>query len=224
MLPPIYIRNDEKELLEVLDRYLPLSLPLVRRLQFMDFVGGKTVDSRILASFEGTSPGSSFVVAYLDYSRGPETEMWLFSSIENTMRLTSEECELGEKQLVALFRMTGEIEDEFDPPRSTPGTVMLGSVRENVLEALRRNYLVERATVPYRKFIFRTNPQQSDIALPSEDFTWGSVRQEDLAFVLSRTQIPRKELVSELTSCEVLTVGKENIGPIAKCCNVYREQ
>jgi hypothetical protein len=223
MLPPIYIRNDEKELLEVLDKYLPLSLPLIRRLQFMDFAGGKTVDSRILASFEGTSPGSSFVVAYLDYSRGPETEMWLFSSIENPTRLT-EEGELGEKQLVALFHMAGEIEDEFNPPRSTPGTVMLGSVHENVLEALRRNNLVERATVPYRKFIFHTNPQQSDIALPSEDFTWGSVRQEDLALVLSRTQIPRKELVSELTSCEVLTVGKENIGLIAKCCNIYHEQ
>lgn len=118
--------------------------------------------------------------------------MWLFSSIENT-RLASEEGQLGEKQLIALFRMSGEIEDELDQPRGTPGTVMLGSVHENVLEALRRNDTVERATVLYRKFVFHTNPKQSDIALPSEDFTWGSVRQEDLALVLSRTQIPRKE-------------------------------
>jgi hypothetical protein len=194
MLPPIYIRNDTKEVLAVLDKYLPLSLPMVRRSQFMNFAGGKTPNSRILASFEGSSPGNCFVVAYLDYSRGPETEMWLFSTIENT-RLTSEEGQLGEKQLVALFRMAGEIEDEFDQPRSTPGTVILGSVHENVLEALRRNDLVERATVPYRKFIFHINPHQSDVALPSEVFTWGSVRQEDLALVLSRTQIPRKELV-----------------------------
>jgi hypothetical protein len=145
MSPPIYIRDDAKELLGVLYKHLPLSLPLVRRLQFMDFAGGKTVNSLILASFESSSPGNSFVIAYLDYSRGPETEMWLFSSIEDT-RLTSE-GQLGEKQLVALFHMVGKIEDEFDQPRSTPGTVMLGSLHENVLEALRRNGLVERATV-----------------------------------------------------------------------------
>jgi hypothetical protein len=195
MLPPIYVRNDVKELLGVLDKYLPLSLPLLRRLQFIDFAGGKTENSHILASFESDCPGNCFAVAYLDYSRGPETEMWLFSSIENT-RLASEDGQLSEKQLVALFRMAREIEDEFDQPRRTPGTVMLGSVHENVLEALRQNDLVERATVPYRKFIFHTNPQQLDVVLPSEDFTWGSVRQEDLVLVLSRTQIPRKERVS----------------------------
>ena len=57
MLPPIYIRNDAKELLGVLD-----SKYLMRRLQFMDFAGGKTMNSRILASFESSSPGNSLVV------------------------------------------------------------------------------------------------------------------------------------------------------------------
>lgn len=52
----------------------------------------------------------------------------------HTERILAEEGQLGEKQLVALFRMA---EDE---PRSTPGTVVL---HENVLEALRRNDLVE---------------------------------------------------------------------------------
>jgi hypothetical protein len=52
----------------------------------------------------------------------------------NLCRILAEEGQLGEKRLVALFRMA---EDE---PRSTPGTVVL---HENVLEALRRNDLVE---------------------------------------------------------------------------------
>jgi hypothetical protein len=52
----------------------------------------------------------------------------------HTERILAEEGQLGEKQLVALFRMA---EDELC---STPGTVVL---HENVLEALRRNDLVE---------------------------------------------------------------------------------
>jgi hypothetical protein len=164
----------------------------------MEFSGGKTGNSCILASFENSSPGNSFVMAYLDYSRGPETEMWLFSSLENTTsHLTSEDdSQLCERQLVALFRKAGEIEDDFGQPRSTPGTVLVGSAHESVLEVLRRNHLVERETIPYCKFVFHTKFQPADITLPSEDFTWGFVRQEDLALILSRTQIPRKELVA----------------------------
>jgi hypothetical protein len=56
--------------------------------------------------------------------------------------------------------------------------------------------LVERESIPYCKFVFHTKFQPADITLPSEDFTWGSVRQEDLPLILSRTQIPRKELVA----------------------------
>lgn len=161
----------------------------------MDFAGGKTAQSCILASFEGSIPGDSFVVAYLDYSRGPETEMWLFSSLEQSPP-SQEDRKLAERQLVALVRKVGDIEDDFDQPRGTPGTVLLGSAHENVIEALRRNQLVERATVPYRKFLFNTGSQTLDIALPSQDFRWGSVRPEDLALVLSRTQIPRREFVA----------------------------
>jgi hypothetical protein len=194
MLPQIYVRNDAKDLLGVLDKYLPLSIPLVRRLQFMEFSGGKTGNSCILASFESGSPGNSFA---MDYSRGPETEMWLFSSLENTSsHLTSEDSQLCERQLVALFRKAGEIEDDFGQPRSTPGTVLVGSAHESVLEVLRRNHLVKRETIPYCKFVFHTKFQPADITLPSEDITWGSVRQEDLPLILSRTQIPRKELVA----------------------------
>lgn len=171
----------------------------------MHFAGGKTVNSCILTSFENSSPGNSFVVGYLDYSRGPETEMWLFSSLElNTHHLAPVDSQLGEKQLVALFRKAGEIEDDYDQTRSTPGTVLVGSAHKNVLEALRRHNLVERASVPYCKFIFYTMSPPSDIALPSEEFTWGSVRQEDLALVMSRTQIPRKESVLGLMSREIL--------------------
>jgi hypothetical protein len=115
--------------------------------------------------------------------------MWLFSSLQDH-RQTDEVNQLCETQLIALFRRAGEIERDFNPRRST---VLLGNVHEKVLEALRRNHLVEDASVPYLKFLFQMKPQSLNIALPSEHFSWGLVRPEDLALVISRTQIQRKE-------------------------------
>ncbi|KAI1828112.1 hypothetical protein F4861DRAFT_243876 [Xylaria intraflava] len=103
-----------KALVEVLTKFrIPYSLPLIRRLRFTGFPGGCTQHTRILwssrlpveeypASHEAgagagarSSPGTEgeagpveemipFAAAYLDFSREPETELWLYSSLEVT--------------------------------------------------------------------------------------------------------------------------------------------
>lgn len=161
----------------------------------MGLPGGATEYSHILTSFEGSDSGKSFVIAYLDYSRGPETEMWLFSSLEVGLD-TEEEVLTSEHQLVALFCRAGQIEKQLNKPRSTPGVVLLGSAHEKVIEVLQRKQLVENVTgEPYLKYIFDTQSFPQDVPLPSANFSWGSIRPQDLSLVLSRTSIPRKKLV-----------------------------
>ncbi|KAI8632300.1 hypothetical protein F5Y19DRAFT_358930 [Xylariaceae sp. FL1651] len=89
-----------------LQSYLPHSLLLIRRMRFTRFPGGITEHARVLwastvsledhlARYPDVGAGkleregggereteAPFAAAYLDFSRGPETELWLFSSTE----------------------------------------------------------------------------------------------------------------------------------------------
>jgi hypothetical protein len=162
----------------------------------MNFPGGKSETSHVLASFSQGSTGRSFVAAYLDYSRGPETEMWIFSTMEGGAQQTPDEELINEQQLFALIRRAGELEREYHQPRTTPGILLLGSCSERVLAVLHGKDLVETAKEPWLKFIFDTDSSIPDVPLPSSDFSWGTVKPHDLGLVISRTQIPRKESVT----------------------------
>jgi hypothetical protein len=180
---------------DTLDGLLPQSLPLLRRLQFMNFSGGRTPSSHVLTSFSGKEPGRSFVMAYLDYSRGPETEMWLFSSLELSDR-TQEEERQGEKLLVSLFRYAQKLERSYQNSRETPGILLIGTIHERVLQFLQNQELLFDATVPHYKFIFHADTLPPPLSLPSKDYAWSTISREDIPLVLSRTSIPRKELSS----------------------------
>jgi len=72
-------------LLALLEKYVPQSLPLLRRLQFTARLGGTTADTHILfASREGDDAPDLFAAAYVDLAKGPETEMWAFCSLEGS--------------------------------------------------------------------------------------------------------------------------------------------
>jgi hypothetical protein len=159
----------------------------------MNLPGGCTVNSHILASFSKAAPveDESFVVAYLDLSRGPETEMWMYSSYENPgLRQNVNQAESK------ILQMIGHIKDltkkyEETGKRETPGIVLIGTLEEKVLKFLKARGIVSQMSIPHFKFIFRKKdlPVQKDLPTGME---WGIVREEDLKLVLSRTQIPRK--------------------------------
>ncbi|KAH6634441.1 hypothetical protein B0J18DRAFT_416242 [Chaetomium sp. MPI-SDFR-AT-0129] len=89
-------------LLARLTSHLPYSLPLLRRLQFADkFKGGRTDETHVLYARLGRHPGvdgsasgddhdgngdgvetGHFAAAYVDLSQGPETQVWVYSSLE----------------------------------------------------------------------------------------------------------------------------------------------
>jgi hypothetical protein len=97
MTPEIIIDDTptpSESLLSLLKSHLPHSLPVLRRLQFsLNFSGGRTPHTHILyAHFFGNDVGdtnSHFAAACVDLSRGPETQLWMYSSLERTVNNSS---------------------------------------------------------------------------------------------------------------------------------------
>ncbi|KAI0508424.1 hypothetical protein F5B22DRAFT_405718 [Xylaria bambusicola] len=179
-----------------------------------------------------------FAAAYLDFSRGPETELWIYSSMEGRLSgISSTQDEMGirakerwgtsheegdDEELgrerediasaVALLHEVKRQQDLYFAPGTTRAnereypTVLVG----NLNEILRKRLAAPDvgmdlvSTGLYDKWIF-------EIAkLPDADLTddigtvnghrwvWDVVRREDIAFTISRTNIPRRERTMKL--------------------------
>jgi len=199
--------------------HLPHSLALLRRIQFMNIPGGKSDNSHILALIDGVF-SEAFVLAYLDFSRGPETEMWLYSSIERGS-LPSEVEAQCEAQIIQVLKRVGEIEQDYVSERDTPGVVLIGSLHERVLEVTRKWKAVSTVrplTEPYYKYIFQSEdlPEQKKLGGEGEGegLKWGRIGKENIPLVLSRTAIPRKErTLTLLPSASIIPRGSPS--PIA---------
>lgn len=180
--------------LQVLKQHLPYSIATLRRLQFMSYPGGaKTPDSHILSTFDTSPPGQEFFVACLDFSRGPDTEMWLYSSLENPS-LPSNQA-VCEAQILSLISRVREIEAAYSDQRATPGILLIGSLHKSVFEILQKHELVQRHTPEHLKFLFKLNDLPREWELP-DGMVFSAVEVEDIPLVLSRTTIPYQASVS----------------------------
>lgn len=151
---------------------------------------GQTANSHVLSTFGMEPPGKDFLVAYLDFSKGPETEMWLYSSIENT-EVPGDEI-VCEQQILKLFAKAREIEKSYQGQRETPEIVLVGALHEWILEILEKHSMVKTKTSEHFKFIFKMEDLPVGKPLPY-NLSWSSVRPSDMPLVLSRTAIPYKE-------------------------------
>lgn len=190
------IRDDaepDEQVLEALAQHLPYSLPTLRRIQFMNTTGGrKTPTSHVLSVIEAQSPGKEFLVAYLDFSRGPQSEMWLYSSLENASTPSDEAVVM--QQILKLLARVREIERTYESQRATPGVILIGSLHKRIFQLLQNHELVKTQSPEHLKFIFKVNDLPSGRQLPDE-LSWSSVRPSDMPLVLSRTSIPYRALV-----------------------------
>jgi hypothetical protein len=185
-------REPPKEVLSVLEQHLPYSLPVLRRLQFMNFPGGQTPDSHVLSTFDKELPAQDFAVAYLDFSRGPETEMWLYSSIENPG--TDWNAIICEEQILELLKRVRDIESQMaQDRREWPGVVLIGTLHEKILGILEKNSMVKEKTYEHFKFIFKVENLPIGAPLLDKELSYSTVKLSDIPLVLSRTHIPRKE-------------------------------
>ncbi|KAM7223256.1 hypothetical protein V8F06_001469 [Rhypophila decipiens] len=74
------------ELLTELKRHLPFSIPVLRRIQFANkFPGppGSTEFAHVLWAFYEDEQ-KHFAAAYVDLSRGPETQCWIYCTLEDS--------------------------------------------------------------------------------------------------------------------------------------------
>ncbi|KAI4600282.1 hypothetical protein KJ359_001387 [Pestalotiopsis sp. 9143b] len=148
------------QLLSLLCAHLPDSLPLLRRLQFAaGNPAGTTEHSRVL--FSGSSPedhDAVFAAAYVDVSRGPETEAWVYSSLEGRKTGGEDEDE-ADRCVLALLRAVRALRDEYDASnpereRQKP-TVLFGTLGDAVRLRLLNLGVVSTYVTVWDKWVFR---------------------------------------------------------------------
>ncbi|CAI4213203.1 unnamed protein product [Parascedosporium putredinis] len=94
-------------LLDLLTLHLPYSIPLLRRLQFDSSQrGAATTTARVLytpASAAEAGPDAAepphFTAAYVDLAAGSETQVWIYSSLENGAQLAGDDRDTCVQQI-----------------------------------------------------------------------------------------------------------------------------
>jgi len=159
-----------ESLIALLTSHLPHSLPVLRRIQFAaKFPRGSSAGTHILYAY---SPGQdpkddddqNFAAAYVDLSRRQETQVWIYSTLEDSSSLASEdpsgnvsfddlspaELELSDGILSALLgriRTIAEVEVNEVEGKGVSGSsdgarsswVLFGSVHEAVRQRMLRS-------------------------------------------------------------------------------------
>ncbi|KAK8140268.1 hypothetical protein PG984_000334 [Apiospora sp. TS-2023a] len=213
----VYTQKPPAALLRLLSAHLPHSLSLLRRLQFTKFPGGVTEHARILFASDAalllphpslngigvaTDEHRSFSAAYLDISRGPETQMWMYSTLERCGHNSADRDEKTMEQrqnalghAVSVLRTIRRLKNEYAavPSHSSPlgPCVLAGTLSEALRIALQDEAGIASGNVsPYDKWLLdvRNLPPPADEreGRPLLDpwMRWGVVRREDIPLVL----------------------------------------
>jgi hypothetical protein len=237
-------REVPAELLGLLTAHMPYSLPLLHRLQLTRVPGGITEHARVLlvadrpippaqqqqqqsallaaAATEGAGAGGgdddmAFTAAYVDLSRNPETQVWLYSSVERAaatggwataaqarvagdqglavlraMKVVRDEYEAG----LALSRPPAEGEDDDEESRKRRNRFgMIGSLSSTVRAILTTRGCGFPYCTPWDMWVFQVD-RLPDVDVQAEmesrGLQWGKARMEDYSLVISRTKIPKR--------------------------------
>ena len=206
-------------LLALLRRHLPHSLPVLRRFQFArNFTGGSTPDAHVLRAYYAgadADAGRHFAAAYLDLTRGLETECWLYTTLEDSDGADADDDAARaacDDLVLALLRRARTIAARTPSRPGGSGSMLLGGVNEIVRTRLlaRAVRMAKTPAVPADvewdwcgKWLFRVDELGAAVAEQSglpEGMRWDTLRQEDVRTVQARTSIPRQECVSPTLS------------------------
>ena len=187
-------------LLDLLSAHLPFSLPLLRRLQSTKWKSGQSPTSRIVfASDDGGPPqdaeangGKHFTTAYLDPAAGPETQMWIYSTLEDG-GLSLEGTETASRLVASVVNHSKSIGREHSEKLAYPGGILLGSLHSSVKEVMEATGISfsGRSKLGYDKWIFKVDELPSgELSLP-DGMHWSPATREDCVMATSRTDIAR---------------------------------
>ncbi|SPO02590.1 uncharacterized protein DNG_05263 [Cephalotrichum gorgonifer] len=151
-------------LLDLLVGHVPHSLPLLRCLQFTKLHGSGTPAPKILFASDNSIPPwegaggqvDAFTAAYLDLAAGPETQMWVYSTLEDN-GLSEEEEDICSRQIESLVNEARRIGREYDGELAYPGRILIGSLHSSTQGIIERKgiKLDRRSTLGYDKWLFK---------------------------------------------------------------------
>lgn len=180
----------------LLAAHVPRSLPLLRWLQWARYRenGAPRPGARTVVVVDES--GQRFTAAHVDFAGGPDTQMWLYSTLEDGIE--GDVCDYASQ----IDELTREI---LRAGRSCgasklcyPSALLLGTLAtpvRRVLEGMER--ITGRETGYYDKWLFRaTDLPARDFELPP-GMRWDTATLEDCRVVMSRTDIPRTAYVVE---------------------------
>ncbi|KAK4168514.1 hypothetical protein QBC43DRAFT_101011 [Cladorrhinum sp. PSN259] len=215
------------EFLSLLKPHLPYSLPVLRRIQFNENIARcKPPHAHLLLAPPVDRYPHHFAAAYVDLSRGLETQVWLYSTIEDTFSSSADELCHCDSQIIALLGDIGAIQQKHDAKNvgsTTPSSpwVLFGSLNEVIrLRMLAHGVRMSKSpNVPddlewefCDKWVFRLQDLNPGEGL-KEGMSWDRIRREDVKFVQSRTTISRTE--ETLLRIPSVVVRSEDGTPVA---------
>ncbi|MCJ1446891.1 MAG: hypothetical protein MMC23_007398 [Stictis urceolatum] len=140
MLPEIHLHPSPRSTILPLLSPQIAALPITRRIQFHL----QSPSATILATFPPTTPSlpADYAISYVDRSRAPETECWLFSSIEPSSNagnaLSSDAIQRARLQLLALLAHINDLPllDSY-PSTQNRSLLLVGAVNRTTLSLLK---------------------------------------------------------------------------------------
>jgi hypothetical protein len=190
-------------------------------------MGGITPSSRILYA-GGDEPGGHFAAAYLDFSRGPETEMWMYSTLEGRSgiddptqktdgaqegdrmqndkiqkdgetKLTEAEITECEDHILAIVSGAKTVGREYGGRRGHPGGLLVGTLHTAVREALERRGVRVMRRQPWEYEKWMFRLDElPDGVGLPAGMKAVKPRDDDYAVVVSRSTVPRTAWVSPI--------------------------
>jgi len=230
--------------LALLKPNLPHTLSLYRRLQFQHF----SPEARILSSIspsactQSQNQAQQWIIAYVDRSRRPETEIFLASSWENnestydvikndtTIRtlvadlVTSVASLSSQSSNEANTAPHSSATNIYTAHLSSPSLVLFGAIHHTTACVIRDLGLlspdsIENEGLPeaYHRWVFAVHaaPISSARFTLADGLSYGELQESDFSIVRARTSIPRQDrTLRTLPRIAVYDVSAQD-GPVA---------
>ncbi|RGP60426.1 gnat family [Fusarium longipes] len=183
-------------LLALLSNHLPYSLPLLRRVQFAQLEGGLRETAKIIlaanSKLDDEEPPETFSAMYVDVGGGPDTQAWIYSTIEHPDQATTKDTTIYEKQLDKIVQESIRIAQDYGRELVYGDAVLVGTLHDSVRELLyKTGRVVPRETGAYDKWLFKYEDVPKDEVELPKGMQWGTATEDDCRVVISRTDIPR---------------------------------
>jgi hypothetical protein len=184
------------ELLTLLNKHLPYSLPLLRRVQFAKLEGGLRETAKVVVAADSKlddeeSP-ETFSAMYVDVGGGPDTQAWIYSTVEHPDYATTGNTTIYEKQLDKIVQESIGIAKDYGREMVYGDAVLVGTLHDSVRDLLyKTGRVVPRETGAYDKWLFKYEDIPKDEVELPEGMQWGTATEDDCRIVMSRTEIPR---------------------------------